>query len=338
MKRTSKLFVLFMVFCSILLTICVTATFAEKEQYILKLGHDYMPDSPHNRAALEFKKSVEEKTEGRVKVEVYPAQQLGKGREMIEGLQIGIIQGVALPSSNFAGFDMRITIPDLPFLFPSPEKAHEILDGEVGDELLSVLEKHGMVGAAWWESGFKFFTGNFPIRHPDDFIGKKIRVMPSPILLAQFEAYGASSIPIDFHELYNALQQGVVDGEENPITTIYNMKFYEVQDYITLSYHGFLGYIVAFSKKWMEQLPEEYQKIILEAAAKVAPMQRAEVARLEVEKYLPEMIAYGTQIIELTDEQREAFRGKAGPVYKVMSDMLDESGRELLKKFREAGQ
>ena len=331
-----KYSLLFVVLCLVLFVISLNIMFVNAEQYVLKFGHDYMPDSPHNRAALEFKEIVEKRTDGNIKVEVYPAQQLGKGREMIEGMQLDIVQGVALPSSNFAGFDMRISIPDLPFLFSSPEKCHEILDGDIGSELLDVLKNHKMIGAAWWESGFKCFTANFPIRHPDDFIGEKIRVMPSPILLAQFEAYGASGIPIDFHELYNALQQGVVDGEENPITTIYNMKFYEVQDYITLSNHGFLGYIVAFSKDWMDKLPEEYQNIILNAAREVAPMQRAEVAKLAEEKYLPEIIAFGTKIIELTEDQRGAFQDKATPVYEVMKDMLDEDGKELLKKFLDA--
>jgi len=333
-KRKCSL--LFVVLCLVLFLISVNIIFVDAKQYVLKFGHDYMPDSPHDHAALKFKEIVEEKTDGNIKVEVYPAQQLGKGREMIEGMQLGIVQGVALPSSNFAGFDMRISIPDLPFLFSSPEKCHEILDGEIGSELLEVLKEHNMVGAAWWESGFKCFTANFPITHPDNFIGEKIRVMPSPILLAQFEAYGASALPIDFHELYNALQQGVVDGEENPIATIYNMKFYEVQDYITLSNHGFLGYIVAFSKNWIEQLPEEYQNIIFNAAREVAPIQRAEVAKLVEEKYLPEIIASGTKIIELTEDQRAAFEDKAAPVYKVMNDMLNEDGRKLLEKFLEA--
>jgi tripartite ATP-independent transporter DctP family solute receptor len=328
-----KFYLWFRVFCLVFLFITFNTIFISAQQYVLKFGHDYMTDSPHDHASLEFKKIVEERTGEDVKVEVYPAQQLGTGREMIEGMQLGIVQGVALPSSNFAGFNMSISIPDLPFLFSSPEKCHEVLDGNVGNALLNVLKNHQMVGAAWWESGFKCFTANFPIRHPDDFIGKKIRVMPSPILLAQFEAYGANAVPIDFHELYNALQQGVVDGEENPITTIYNMKFYEVQDYITLSNHGFLGYIVAFSKVWLEGLPEDYQDIIISAAQEVAPMQRAEVAKLSEEKYLPEIIESGTQIIELTEDQRAAFEEKAQPVYEVMNEMLDEDGKNLLQKF-----
>lgn len=323
----------FCVICLIFLVISFAFLPVYAQKYVLKLGHDYLPDSPHDHAALEFKRIVEEQTEGNVKVEVYPAGQLGTGREMIEGMQLGIVQGVSLPSSNFAGFDMRITIPDLPFLFASPEKCHEILDGPLGDEILATLEKHRMVGAAWWESGFKCFTGNFPITSPDDFKGKKIRVMPSPILVAQFDAYGANGIPIDFGELYNALQQKVVDGQENPITTIYSRKFYEVQKYITLSNHGFLGYIVAFSKDWMDKLPEDYQKIIMNAAKEVSPMQRAEVARLVDEQYLPEIIAYGTNIIELSPEQRALFEEKALPVYEVMDGLLDKDGKELLKKF-----
>ena len=114
------------------------------------------------------------------------------------------------------------------------------------------------------------------------------------------------------------------------------MKFYEVQDYITLSNHGFLGYIVAFSKDWMEGLPEEYQNIILDAAREVTPMQRAEVAKLSEEKYLPEIIAYGANIVELTEEQKAAFQAKAQPVYEVMNGMLEEDGQKLLKKFLDA--
>lgn len=332
----SKSHFLFMVFCLILFVIGLNIMLVNAEQYVLKFGHDYIVDSPCNHAALKFKEIVEEKTGGNVKVEIYPAMQLGSGREMIEGMQLGIVQGVALPSSNFSGFDMRISIPDLPFLFSSTEQCHEVLDGDIGSELLDVLKNHNMIGAAWWESGFKCFTANFPITHPDDYIGKKIRVMPSPILVAQFEAYGASGIPIDFSELYNALQQGVVDGQENPLVAIYNMKFYEVQDYVTISNHGFLGYIVAFSKDWMEKLPEEYQNIILNAAQEVTPMQRAEVAKLSEEKYLPAVIAYGAKIIELTEEQRAAFEAKAQPVYEVMNGMLEEDGQKLLKKFLDA--
>jgi len=309
---------------------------AEAKQYVLKFGHDQMLDTPHNHAAEEFKRIVEEKTQGNVKVELYPAQQLGTGREMIEGLQLGTVEGVALPSSNFSGFDMTLSIPDLPFLFPSKEKCYEVIDGDLGDELLGLMKKHKMVGAAWWESGFKCFTGSFSIEKPDDYKGKKIRVMGNPLLIAQYEALGASAVPIDFAELYNALQQKVVDGQENPLSTIVNMRFHEVQKYITLSYHGWLPYIVAFSETWMNTLPQEYQDIIVEAAKEVAPAERAEIAKMEKERYIPEIESKGVTLIELNEEQRQAFTEKLQPVYDKMNTMLDENGQKLMQKFIQA--
>lgn len=303
------------------------------KQYVLKFGHDQMVDTPHHNGAIKFKEIVEERTDGNVKVELYPAQQLGTGREMIEGLQLGTIEGVALPSSNYSGFDMTLTIPDLPFLYNTREKFHEVIDGPLGDELLARMDRHEFVGAAWWESGFKCFTGNFSIQEPDDFKGRKIRVIGNPLYIAQYEALGASAIPVDFAELYNALQQNVVEGQENPLSTIVNMRFHEVQDYITLSDHGWLSYIVSFSKSWMDSLPQEYQDIVVNAAKEVAPSERAEIAQLEQERYLPECIDRGVTILELTDEQRQAFIDKMGPVYIAMEEMLDEEGRELMDRF-----
>lgn len=304
-----------------------------QKQYVLKLGHDQMVETPHHNAAVKFKEIVEERTGGNVIVEIYPAQQLGTGREMIEGMQLGTIEGVALPSSNYSGFDMALSIPDLPFLYATRDKYYEVIDGPLGDELLARMDRHNLVGAAWWESGFKCFTSNFSIQEPTDFVGKKIRVIGNPLLIAQYEALGASAIPIDFAELYNALQQKVVDGQENPLSTIVNMRFHEVQDYIALSYHGWLPYIVSFSKSWMDSLPQEYQDVIINAAKEVAPLERAEIARLEKEKYLPECEAIGMTILELSEEQRQAFIDKMGSVYETMEGMLDEEGKQLMERF-----
>lgn len=304
-----------------------------QKQYVLKFGHDQMVETPHHNAALKFKEIVEERTGGNVKVEIYPAQQLGTGREMIEGMQLGTIEGVALPSSNYSGFDMALSIPDLPFLYSTRDKYYQVIDGPLGDELLARMSKHNLVGAGWWESGFKCFTGNFSIQQPSDFSGRKIRVIGNPLLIAQYEALGASAIPIDFAELYNALQQKVVDGQENPLSTIVNMRFHEVQKYITLSYHGWLPYIVSFSKSWMDSLPQEYQDIIIQAAREVAPSERAEIAKLEKEKYLPECEALGVTIMDLSQEQRQAFIDKMDPVYETLEGMLDEEGKQLMAKF-----
>lgn len=306
---------------------------SDDQVYTMKLGHDQMEDTPHHVAAIKFKEMVEAETDGKVVVNIFPAQQLGSAREMNEGLQLGTVEAVCLPTATFSSFDLAIGITDLPMVFPSPEVAYKVLDGPVGEKLLKRLEQSGIVGAAYWSAGFKQFTGNFPIYGPDDYKGKKIRVMSHPVLIAQYEAMGANAIPIDFHELYNALQQGAVDGQENPLATIVNMKFYEVQDYIAMSNHGFNGYIFAFSKKWFDTLPSEYQDIITDAAKEIAPFERAELHRLEAEKYLPVIKDFGTTIIELTDEQRKAFEDVTRPTYQYLSDELDAEGKQLLNEL-----
>lgn len=335
-NRIRKEMEIFKSFCFVIIVFMLCfchANFVYAEQYVLKFAHDQVIGSPHDNAAINLKKIVEEKTNGNVIVEVYPANQLGTSREQIELLQLGVLEGMTTSADTFSVYDMAFSIPGLPFLFSSKEKCHEILDGILGNKLLDILEQHKMIGSAYWESGFKCFTGNFPITHPDDFKGKKIRVAPSPMLVKQFESYGASAIPTDWGELYSSLQQGVVDGQENPLSSIYNMKFYEVQKYITISNHGFLGYIVAFSKDWIEKLPVEYQDIILNASREVAPTMRAEIAELEKEKYLPEIIAFGTEIIELSDHGREEFKNKADIVYEEFNKMLNENGKKLFKEI-----
>jgi len=325
----------------LVLVVCLLVTnplFAggDKEQgvakkFVMKLGHDQMVDTPHHVAAVRFKQLVEERTGGNVTVNIFPAQQLGSAREMNEGMQIGTIEAVCLPTATFSGFDLAVGITDLPFLFPNPEIAYEVLDGPVGDKLLKRLEKVNIIGGAYWTSGFKQFTGNFKITSPADYIGKKIRVMSHPVLIAQYEAMGASAIPIDFLELYNALQQKAVDGQENPLATIVNMRFYEVQNYMTISNHGMLGYILAFSKTWMDTLPVEYRKIIIDAAKEVAAFERTELHKLEESKYLPVIKNSGTQITTLTEAQRKVFEDITRPVYQKLSMQLDSEGNQLLQ-------
>jgi len=340
MNRTVRL-----AMCLLLCIASISVVYAGGEQegsataskvYTMKFGHDQMEGTPHHMAAVRFKELVEQRTGGNVQVSIFPAQQLGSAREEIEGLQIGTVEAVSLPSSAFSGFDLATGLADLPFLFPNPQTAYQVLDGPVGDKILKRLEKIGMTGAAYWTSGFKQFTGSFPITTPADFKGKKIRVMSNPVLIAQYEAMGASAIPIDFHELYNALQQKAVDGQENPFSTIVNMRFYEVQKYIPISNHGMLGYIVAFNSNWLATLPAEYRKIVVDTAKEVAPYERELIAKLETEKYLPTIKDFGCQVVELTAQQRMAFQEVTRPAYDVFAGMLDAEGKALLKELQAA--
>lgn len=306
---------------------------AEGKSYVAKLGTVEPVKSPKMEALNRFKADVEKATNGKVVIEIYPAQQLGTAREMIEGTQLGTIQAVLVPTSNFTGFEPAMSIFDLPFLFPSREVTYKVIDSEVGDELLGVLEKHGIKGVAFWESGFKQLTANFPIRGPEDYKGKKIRVMENPVLIAQYEALGASAIPINFGELYNSLQQGVVDGQENPIATIYEMKFYEVQKYMALSDHGYLPLVLGFNKKWFDELPAEYQQAIVKAAKENGQWLRERQSQLEKEEFLPAMEKYGLKISQLTPEARQAFAAKVREATRAkLNSLLDETGKQLLAK------
>jgi C4-dicarboxylate-binding protein DctP len=315
----------FAILCLTTLCILSTAAFAAA-QVTIQLSHDLPEDTPQHMGSLKFKEVVESKSGGEITVEVFPAGQLGSDIETVELMQIGSIQASLVPTAKLSGFDPTLQIADLPFLFPSKEACYCVLDSEVGDKLLAGLENIGLKGVAFWESGFKQLTANESIRSPEDYEGLKIRVMESPILIEQFKAMGANAIPINFSEVYNALQQGVVDGQENPLVSITKMRFYEVQKYMTLSYHGYLGYAFLFSKSFWDGLTPEQQALLKEAAVETAQYERSVTAELE-DGFIKTIEESGTEIIRLTDEERRAFEEATRSVHEKFADSI---GRDVL--------
>lgn len=307
---------------------------AKPKQFVLKFGSVEPAVSPQHEAEKKLKEAIEKGTNGNVKVELYPASQLGNARAQIEATQLNTQQGVLLPNSNFTGFYPAASITDLPFLFPSREVAYRVTDGEVGEEYVKGFEKMGLKAVCLWESGFKQLTGNFEIRKPEDYKGKKIRVMENPVLIAQFQALGASAVPINFAEVYNSLQQGVVDGQENPMSSIYKMKFHEVQKCIAIADHGWLPLVVAFNKGFWDSLPKEYQDVIVKAAKDSRMWLRQELIRLEKEEYIPAFKKAGLTIVEFTPQQKEAFSNAVkDPAKAKLNSMLDEQGKAMLAKI-----
>ncbi|WP_227767316.1 TRAP transporter substrate-binding protein [Zhaonella formicivorans] len=301
---------------------------AAPKKIVLKLGHDHMTSSPFQKSAEKFKELVEARSNGQIEVQIYPAQQLGSSREMIEGLQMGTIEATLLPTAKFGGFDQRLTLVDLPFLFPNEEVLWKVLDGEIGQEIMSGLENIGIKGIAFYAEGFKAFTNNKPIRKPEDFKGMKIRTMEAPVIMAQYKAWGANPVPIDFAEVYNSLQQKVVDGQENPLLSIHDMKFYEVQKYMIMGDHAYLSYILTVSKKWFDGLSPELQKVIVDTGKEVAQYHKGLMQEAN-EGYLKNIKAFGTEVIVLSPEEREAFRKASQPVYDEFRNVI---GAELLDK------
>lgn len=284
-------------------------TTAKANVYRLRFGHDMPTNSAQHHAAVKFADIVNYKSDGKVEIEVFPTQQLGTDHEMIESAIKGELDIILSPTSKLTGIIPALQILDLPFLFPTREDCYAILDGEPGELLLGQFEGKGLIGVAFWESGFKHFTANKEIRSVDDFIGQKIRVMKSPVIKDQFQAFGANPIPIDFHQTYRALKDKVIDGQENPLGSIVNMKFHEVQSHLILSKHAYLAQVLCLSKKAIDKLPEEIMQMLITTGKDLTLFQR-QVAIAREEIFLKSIEESSTQIIKLSESERAAFQNK----------------------------
>lgn len=301
-------------------------------QTAIKLGHDQPESSPHHQAAVKFKEMVESGSGGKLTVQIFPASMLGSGTQMVEQVQAGALEAAALPTAWIAPLAPSVSVLDLPFLFPSRAVAYNVIDGPVGAEILKPLNKVNIEGVVFWESGFKQFTGDFPIRTPDDYKGHKIRTMPAPVIMEQFKAFGATPTPINFKELYSALQQKVVDGQENPIATIASMRFYEVQPHLTLSDHGFLAYVLMFNKPFLEKLTADQRKLLADAGAEARDYQRQIIQAAEATN-LKIFEEAGVKVTKLSAEQRAAFANASESVHTWYANKY---GSGTLDKIKQA--
>ena len=321
---------------TMVLTILVTWTMAGPvlagPKWKLKFGHDHKETSPHHRAALFFKKQIEQASNGEMEITIYPTQLLGTGIQMVEMLQAGALNFLAVPTSNVQVIHPPLQILGLPFLFTSGDALYNALDGDFGQALAEPLQQKNILGLTYWASGFKQFTCNYPIKEADDLKGRKFRIMPSPVIREQFKSLGASPVPIDFQELYNALQQGVVDGQENPLMTIVTMKFYEVQKYVALSNHAWLGYLFMVNKSFFESLPKEYQDLVVKTAKESAELERRLIEE-ENQVYLATIKKSGTVVNEISPEQMKEFQRRVQPVYDWFVKNID-GGKKYLDMVR----
>jgi C4-dicarboxylate-binding protein DctP len=304
-------------------------------QVLIKVGHDQPEPSTHHQAALKWKELVETRTGGKIKVQVFPSSQLGSGVQMVEQVQAGALEVAILPTAWIAPLAPSVQVLDLPFLFPSRDVAHRVIDGPAGDAILQPLEKVNIKGIVFWESGFKQFTGNFPIKQPADYKGTKIRTMPAPVIMEQFKAFGATPTMINFSELYSALQQKVVDGQENPIATIANMRFFEVQKHLTLSDHGFIAYVFMINKPFLERLPADQRETLLSTAREASKYQR-ELIRKAEQAHLEQFRKAGLEIITLTPEQRSEFEKASRPVYDWYTAKFGTETIDLIRRSVQA--
>jgi len=303
---------------------------------VIKFSHVVAPDTPKGKAADLFKKLVEERTSGQVKVEVYPNSQLYKDKEEMEALQLGAVQMLAPSLAKFGPLGVReFELFDLPYILPSKEVLRAVTDGPVGQSLLKRLEPKGIIGLAFWDNGFKVMSANKPLRKPEDFRGLKMRIQSSKVLDAEMRALGALPQVMAFSEVYQALQTGVVDGTENPPSNMFTQKMHEVQKFATLSSHGYLGYAVIVNKKFWDGLPEETRTILSQAMAEATKYANS-IAQEENDQSINAMKASGkTEFIALSADELAEWRRALLPVHKEMESRVGKEQIEAVYKEAE---
>jgi tripartite ATP-independent transporter DctP family solute receptor len=283
------------------------ATDSAEAKTVIKVAHGANEKYHMHRAIEEFKRLVEEGSKGEIEVQIFPSSQMGPDREMIEGVQTGVLEMAVPPSSFFAGWDPAFAVIELPYMYPSKEIALKTFHSPAGDEMLARLAKQDLVGLGWLENGVRHVTNNVrPITGPADLDGIKLRTMKVPAHVDTFKALGANPTPMNFGEVYSGLQQGVIDGQENPVAHIYAQRFYEVQKYMSTTGHVFTVYIPVIRKSFFEQLPEEQQNLLREAMRKAEDYQQ-ELVGAEEAQQLAEIQEAGVTVLELTPDQRKAF-------------------------------
>jgi tripartite ATP-independent transporter DctP family solute receptor len=299
--------------------------FAASAETVIKIGHGAAESFHMHRALLKFEELVETGSNGEIDVQIFPSSQMGPDREMIEGVQTGVLEMAIPPSSFFAGWDPAFAVIELPYMYASKDIAFDVLDGAAGDGMLARVENQGLVGLGWLELGVRNVTNNVrPIASPQDLEGVKLRTMKVPAHVATFESLGANPTPMNFGEVYSALQQGVIDGQENPLAIITSQRFYEVQKYLSTTSHVFAVYMPVVSKPFFDSLSAEHQQLIRASMAR-ARAHQAELVAAEDASQLDEIRSAGVEVLELTAEQRQAF---ADQTESVRLQYRDEVGAE----------
>jgi C4-dicarboxylate-binding protein DctP len=298
---------------------------------VIKFSHVVASDTPKGKAAEKFKELAEKYGDGKVKVEVYPNSTLYKDKEELEALQLGAVQMLAPSNSKFGPIGVReFEVFDLPYILPDLATLRKVTDGPLGTRLLKLLEPKGMTGLAYWDNGFKQMTANRKLIAPSDYKGMKFRIQSSKVIEAQFRTLGAIPQVMAFSEVYQALQTGVVDGQENTWSNIYTQKMHEVQKYATVTNHGYIGYVVVANKKFWEGMPPDIRAACEKALKEATEYGNGQSAR-ENDDALADIKKSGkTEILNLTQEQDAAMRKAMMPVYKEVASRV---GQPLIDEF-----
>ena len=305
---------------------------AAQTPIVIKFSHVVATNTPKGKGAEKFKELAEKYTDGKVKVEVYPNSSLYKDNEEVEALQLGAVQMLAPSLAKFGPLGAKeFEVFDLPFMFPSKDALHKVTTGPIGKDMFSRLADKGILGLAYWDNGFKVFSANHPLKTPDDMLGLKIRIQSSKVLEAQIKAFGGVPQVLAFSEVYQALQTGVVDGQENTPSNMYTQKMHEVQKYGIVTNHGYIGYAVIVNKKFWDGLPADIRTQLDKAMAEATEYAN-DISQKENDDAMEAMKKSGRiTFYTPTPAEMKQWRDAAKP---VQDEMASRVGKDLIEKIR----
>lgn len=293
-------------------TLSAGAAFAQAKE--VKIGYALAVNSHYGAAANAWADVVEKGTNGAYKFKQFPASALGGERELIEGLQLGTVEAAIVSTGALSNFVPNVGVVDIPFLFRDTQHARAVMDGAFGQDLLAQFQKRGLVALAWGEQGFRHLTNNkHPVNTVADLKGLKIRVTENPVHITAFRTLGASPTPMSWPEVIGALQQGTIDGQENPISVLASAKLWQVQKYLTLSSHVYAPMALIVSPSFWGTLTAAQKTAFTEGAKKGALASRVFVDAVE-KKGVEEAKANGMKVVESVDQA--PFRTALEPAYK----------------------
>lgn len=314
-----------------------SALAADIKERTLKFAFQNQKEHPQAQGAAKFAELVAAKSGGKIKVNLFPGGALGGDLQTVSALQGGTVELTVLNAGLLSGSVKEFAAVDLPFLFNSGAEADAVMDGPFGKRLLDKLPEKGLVGLGYWDLGFRNLTNSRrPVAKLEEIAGLKLRVLQSPIYIDLFNTLGANSTPMPFPELYSALEQKTVDGQENPVTVIASSKFYEVQKYLTLTRHTYNPQALIISKKFWDGLSADERKLIGEAAEEAKLFQR-KVSRDQETSALESLKKGGMQVSEVAPAEMARLRDKVKPVVEKFSKEVGEATvKELYAEIAKA--
>lgn len=306
-----------------------------KDQIVFKFSHVVAENTPKGLAAAKFAQLVNEKSNGKIKIEVFPNGSLYSDIEEINALKEGQVHFIAPTTSKLGMLSPKWGVLDLPFAFPNNKAIQEGLNGHIGNQLLQSLQSEDIKGLALWSNGFKQFTSNKgPILAPKDIKGQSFRIMQSSVIQTQFDQLNAKAHQASFNSTYKLLVDGKIDGEENTISNIYSRKFYNLQKYLTISNHGYLGYAVMMSQKVWDEQTENTQQILLEAMKETTAWNNKNSIQMNKEQLELIKLNSPIEIHELTEEQKQEWIKVLDPVYEELTPEIGNKLVEEMQKLR----